>query len=131
MEPERSGPPDREPALRPAGQGGHQLRPRVADSSIRPGPRAPEGPLQLRVPHAAEGRRGAGLERELLDHIRQSLFYADKKSLAVEYSLRNTGAPIGVSEYLLTESLPDALKKSLPTVEQLEAELAEIDDAER
>lgn len=54
----------------------------------------------------------------------------DKKSLTVEYALRNTAAPIGVSEYLLTESLPDELKTSLPTVEQLEAELADVVDGE-
>jgi predicted nuclease of restriction endonuclease-like (RecB) superfamily len=52
----------------------------------------------------------------------------DKKSLTVEYALRNTAAPIGVSEYLLTESLPDELKTSLPTVEQLEAELADVEE---
>src|SRR5579871_4172665 len=47
----------------------------------------------------------------------------EKKALTVEYALRNTATPIGVSEYLITEVLPEALKTSLPTVEQLEAEL--------
>lgn len=47
----------------------------------------------------------------------------DKKRLVVEYALRDTKKPIGVSAYLLTERLPDRLKGSLPTVEQLEAEL--------
>jgi hypothetical protein len=32
--------------------------------------------------------------------------------------------PIGLAEYRLTESLPENLKIALPTIEQLEAELA-------
>ena len=32
--------------------------------------------------------------------------------------------PIGLAEYRLTEALPDDIKTSLPTIEQLEAELA-------
>jgi hypothetical protein len=49
----------------------------------------------------------------------------EKKALTVEYALRKMETPIGVSEYLLTQSLPEELKSSLPTVEQLEAELSE------
>jgi len=48
----------------------------------------------------------------------------DKKRLVGEYALRDTQKPIGVSAYRLTEQLPERLKGSLPTVEQLEAELA-------
>jgi predicted nuclease of restriction endonuclease-like (RecB) superfamily len=36
----------------------------------------------------------------------------------------------GVSEYLIMEALPEELKSSLPTIEQLEAELAENDEAD-
>jgi hypothetical protein len=32
--------------------------------------------------------------------------------------------PIGLAEYRLTEGLPEHLKTALPTIEQLEAELA-------
>ncbi|MCC6126882.1 MAG: DUF1016 family protein [Pirellulales bacterium] len=46
-----------------------------------------------------------------------------KKAVTVEYALRDTRKPIGVSEYRLTASLPRELKSSLPTIEQLEAEL--------
>ena len=52
----------------------------------------------------------------------------EKKALTVEYALRNTATPIGVSEYLITEVLPEELKINLPTVEQLEAELANHSD---
>ena len=40
-----------------------------------------------------------------------------------EYALSNINKPIGVSEYRLTESIPDTFKGSLPTIEQIEAEL--------
>ena len=42
----------------------------------------------------------------------------------VEYSLRDTKKPIGVSAYKLTERLPNKFARSLPSVQQLEAELA-------
>lgn len=46
-----------------------------------------------------------------------------KNQIVAEYALRNNNAPIGVSEYRLAEALPASLKGSLPTVEELEAEL--------
>jgi hypothetical protein len=48
-----------------------------------------------------------------------------KNKLIVEYALRDVAKPIGVSDYMhiLVDSLPDQLKGSLPTVEELEAEL--------
>jgi predicted nuclease of restriction endonuclease-like (RecB) superfamily len=46
--------------------------------------------------------------------------------LIVEYSLKNIGKPIGVSEYQLTESIPGKLKGKLPTIEQIEKELKDI-----
>ena len=46
-----------------------------------------------------------------------------KKRLIAEYALRNTRTPIGVSEYLLTRTVPSKLKSSLPTVQALEKEL--------
>ena len=49
-----------------------------------------------------------------------------KKNFTVEYALRDINKPIGVASYAtqLVESLPHDLKGSLPTVEELEAELA-------
>ena len=46
-----------------------------------------------------------------------------KNNVIVEYALRDTNKPMGVSTYQLTESLPKQLKGSLPTIEELEAEL--------
>jgi predicted nuclease of restriction endonuclease-like (RecB) superfamily len=48
-----------------------------------------------------------------------------KDRLVVEYALRDVQKPIGVAEWetRLVETLPEELQGSLPTVEQLEAEL--------
>jgi predicted nuclease of restriction endonuclease-like (RecB) superfamily len=46
-----------------------------------------------------------------------------KNKTVVEYSLKDMNKPIGVSEYQLTQALPDELKSSLPTVEEIEVEL--------
>ncbi len=46
-----------------------------------------------------------------------------KNKIVVEYALRDTTKPIGVSEFQLTESLPENLRGKLPTIEEIEAEL--------
>lgn len=46
-----------------------------------------------------------------------------RKGVIVEYALRDAAKPIGVAEFRLTERLPAELRGSLPTIEQLEAEL--------
>jgi hypothetical protein len=51
----------------------------------------------------------------------------NKDKTVVEYALSDINKPIGVSEYQLTRFLPDNLKSSLPTIEELEAELGDID----
>jgi len=49
-----------------------------------------------------------------------------KNKTLVEYALRDLNKPIGVSTYQLTQVLPEQLQASLPTIEQLEAELKAI-----
>jgi len=52
--------------------------------------------------------------------------------MLLEYALRGLDKPVGVSSYQLTRALPDNLKTTLPTVEQIESELAEkvgVEDA--
>ncbi len=49
-----------------------------------------------------------------------------KNKTLVEYALRDLSKPIGVSTYQLITALPVQLQGSLPTVEQLEAELAAV-----
>lgn len=46
-----------------------------------------------------------------------------KSDLTVEYALQDIHKPIGVATYLLKEDLPEPLKASLPSIEQLEMEL--------
>lgn len=45
--------------------------------------------------------------------------------LVAEYALSDINKPIGISEYQLTQSLPEPLKSRLPSVDQLESELSE------
>ena len=54
------------------------------------------------------------------------LLCRDKNSIEAEFSLRDINKPMGVSEFLITENLPENLKSSLPTVEELENELKNI-----
>lgn len=51
------------------------------------------------------------------------LLCRDKKNIEVEFALRDINKPMGVSEFQFTEVLPDDLKSSLPTVEEIEKEL--------
>jgi predicted nuclease of restriction endonuclease-like (RecB) superfamily len=46
-----------------------------------------------------------------------------KDRILAEYSLRDIHKPIGISDYELTRVLPENLKSSLPTVEEIEEEL--------
>jgi predicted nuclease of restriction endonuclease-like (RecB) superfamily len=52
-----------------------------------------------------------------------------KNKVVAEYALRDTQKPIGVSSFQLTESLPEKLQGSLPTIEELEAELSDVSTA--
>jgi predicted nuclease of restriction endonuclease-like (RecB) superfamily len=51
------------------------------------------------------------------------LLCKSRDKVVVEYSLSDIHKPMGVSQYQLTQSLPDNLKSSLPSIEELEAEL--------
>ena len=54
----------------------------------------------------------------------------EKGRIVAEYALRNIATPIGISEYKITEALPDPIRSSLPTIEQLEAELVRLESTE-
>ncbi|NEQ69984.1 MAG: DUF1016 domain-containing protein [Symploca sp. SIO2D2] len=49
-----------------------------------------------------------------------------KNQILVEYALRDVNKLIGVSTYQLQDALPENLQGSLPTIEQLEAELGAV-----
>lgn len=57
------------------------------------------------------------------------LICKSKNDTVVEYALRDVHKPIGVSEYTITKHLPEELKSSLPSIEEIEAELGECCDA--
>ena len=52
------------------------------------------------------------------------LLCKSKKKVVAEYALRDKAQPLGVAEYQLVESLPPELQASLPSIEQIERELA-------
>ena len=51
------------------------------------------------------------------------LLCRDKNNFEAEFALRDINKPMGVSEFQLTEILPEELKSSLPSIEEIEQEL--------
>lgn len=51
------------------------------------------------------------------------LLCKNKDKLVAEYALSGIQKPMGVSEYQLTQSLPDNLQSALPSIEDLENQL--------
>lgn len=56
------------------------------------------------------------------------LLCREKDGIEAEFALRDIQKPIGISEYILTKKLPDNLKSSLPTIEEIENQLKFDDD---
>ena len=55
------------------------------------------------------------------------LICKSKENIVVEYALKDLNKPLGISEYELTEILPKEFKSSLPSIEEIEAELRGIE----
>lgn len=55
------------------------------------------------------------------------LLCKSKDKIVAEYALRDTNKPIGVAEFQLVESLPKDLEANLPSIEQIERELGEVE----
>lgn len=53
-----------------------------------------------------------------------------RNKVVAEYALGDKSQPMGIAEYKLAESLPAELQTSLPSIEQIESELAGMDDHE-
>ena len=53
------------------------------------------------------------------------LICKDKDKIVAEYSLENYNIPLGISSYELNKILPEELKNSLPSIEELERKLGE------
>lgn len=54
------------------------------------------------------------------------LLCKSKNRVVAEYALRDSNKPIGVAEYQLVNALPDPLKTSLPSIEAIEREMADM-----
>jgi hypothetical protein len=46
-----------------------------------------------------------------------------QNKVTIEYALKNLLNPLGVAEYRITSAIPEDLKGSLPSIEELEQEL--------
>ncbi len=55
------------------------------------------------------------------------LICKSRKKTVVEYALRDFNKPIGVSEYMITQNLPDKFKSAIPSIEEIEAELESLE----
>lgn len=51
-----------------------------------------------------------------------------KTQVVVEYALRGTTTPMGISEFTHLVKLPDEFKGTLPTIEEIEAELGKAEE---
>ncbi|KAF0204095.1 MAG: hypothetical protein FD173_1643 [Gallionellaceae bacterium] len=51
----------------------------------------------------------------------------EQNKVLAEYALRGMDKPIGISTFDLTRALPTELKSSLPSIEQIERELVDVD----
>ncbi len=56
------------------------------------------------------------------------LICQDKNKIVAEYTLKDINKPIGISEYQLTNAIPENFKGSLPTIEESEKELGQDTD---
>ncbi|MDP3978096.1 MAG: PDDEXK nuclease domain-containing protein [Pseudomonas sp.] len=59
------------------------------------------------------------------------LLCKSKNKIVAEYALGDRSQPMGIAEYKLLESLPAELQTSLPSIEQIERELATNDGTSR
>jgi predicted nuclease of restriction endonuclease-like (RecB) superfamily len=55
------------------------------------------------------------------------LICKSKNNTIVEYALKDIQKPLGVSEYKITDILPENYKSSLPSVKQIEEELSKVE----
>ncbi|GHT48744.1 hypothetical protein FACS189440_13070 [Bacteroidia bacterium] len=51
-----------------------------------------------------------------------------KNKIDVEYALRDIHKPMGISEYRLTDAIPDEIKAKMPSIEELENGLEKIEE---
>ena len=47
-----------------------------------------------------------------------------KNRVVAEYALKDVSKPMGISEYRIGDAIPEKIKTALPSIEELEEELA-------
>jgi hypothetical protein len=52
----------------------------------------------------------------------------DKDSVEAQYSLESSSQPIDISEYELSDIMPENYKSALPNIEELEEQLKMLED---
>lgn len=55
----------------------------------------------------------------------ESLNSKSTNEFVVDYSLRDLNKPIEMSEYTITQNLPERFRSLLPSIEEIEAELSD------
>ena len=55
------------------------------------------------------------------------MLHKDKNDVVCEYSLEQISQPIGISKYEITKLLEAEYKSSLPSIEEIEKKIKEID----
>ncbi len=70
-------------------------------------------PFNAQIKHPQDAPKTIGL-----------LLCKSKNKVVAEYALRNNTQPLGMAEYQLLDALPAELQTSLPSIEQIERELA-------
>lgn len=55
----------------------------------------------------------------------ESMNSESTNEFVVEYSLRDLNRPIEMSEYTITQNLPEQLLSSFPSIKEIEAELSD------
>ena len=72
-------------------------------------------------------RGEAQMENEIDHPTIGILLCRDRNRIETEFALRDINKPMGVSEFSLTENLPENLKGSLPTIEEIEADFERLE----
>ena len=88
---------------------------------LKMGQFTPETPGKLNF-YLSRGGRPAAAPRATRPRI-GLLLCKSKDETVAEYALRDIDKPMGIAEFRLDEALPETLRGSLPTIEELEAEL--------
>ncbi len=87
--------------------------------------------LDIHIQNRSYEREGKAILNVTDEKLRQKddqagiglILCQDKNKVVAEYALKNINKAIGVSEYQLTQSLPEELESSLPTIDEIEREL--------